>query len=363
MSEINHNLFIKYINNYPALEITFLGNKILDYLVFVLFLIILFISFKIFKIFFLKKINNVAKKFNNSVGNLIVSLLNSVKDSFYLFISFYLALKIINLNSSISKIIDVLLLFFLYYQFIKTTQILADYFINFFLEKQKEEDTKNAILIIGKATKVILWVITGLLIASNFGLNVTSLMAGLGIGGIAIAFALQNILSDLFSSFAIYFDKPFSVGDFIIVGDYKGTVEKIGVKTTRLIALQGEEIIISNKELTTSRIQNFKKMKRRRISFEFGVTYDTSLDRLKKINSIVTNIIKKEKLSEFDRIHFSKFNNFSLDFEIVYYILSNNYLDYMDTHQSILFEIKKQFEKEKISMAFPTQNIYINKLK
>jgi small-conductance mechanosensitive channel len=298
---------------------------------------------------------------NDSLSDLITSLFNSFKNSFFLSLSLYLAFKTINLNSFISRTIDIFFLFFLFYQFIKITEILIDYFTNSFSKKQKDEDIQNSILVISKIIKISLWIITALLIASNLGLNITSLMAGLGIGGIAIAFALQNILGDLFSSFAIYFDKPFVVGDFVIIGEYKGTVEKIGIKTTRLIALQGEEIIISNKELTTSKIQNFKKMKKRRIVFEFHLIYDTSLDKLKKVNLIIADIIKKEKLSEFDRIHFSKFNNFSLDFEVVYYILSGNYSDYMDTHQNILFEIKKQFEKEKISMAFPTQTIHLEK--
>ncbi len=266
-----------------------------------------------------------------------------------------------SLNPSFSKVLDVILISWLIYQVIKVVQVFIDYGVDIFVKKEEDREAQSSISTIGKIAKWSVWLIAGLLLLSNLGVNVTSLMAGLGIGGIAIAFALQNILSDLFSSFTIYFDKPFIPGDFIIVGDHVGIVEKIGIKSTRLKALQGEEIVISNKELTSVRIQNFKKMKKRRIVFGFGVTYDTPLEKMKKINSIVTDIVKKEELSEFDRVHFAKFNDFSLDYEVVYYILSGNYVDYMNTHQNILFEIKRRFEEEKISMAFPTQTIHIEK--
>ncbi len=157
------------------------------------------------------------------------------------------------------------------------------------------------------------------------------------------------------------FDKPFVPGDFIVVGDKKGTVEKIGIKTTRLKALQGEELIISNKELTSAQIQNFKKMEERRISFSFGVTYETPVEKVKKIPDIIKDIIDKEDGARFDRAHFSRFDDSALNFDIIYYVGSGDYADYMDIQQSINIKILEVFEEMRIGMAYPTQTIYMQK--
>ena len=186
-------------------------------------------------------------------------------------------------------------------------------------------------------------------------------MAGLGIGGIAIAFALQNILSDIFASFSIYFDKPFKVDDFIIIGDDKGVVKKIGIKSTRIQTLQGEELVISNKELTESRVHNYKKMERRRIVFVFGVTYETPTEKVKKIPSIIKDIIEKTELADIDRVHFKEFADFSLNFEVVYYLKTSDYAEYMDTQQEINLAMKEHFEKEQIEFAYPTQTVFVHK--
>jgi small-conductance mechanosensitive channel len=200
-----------------------------------------------------------------------------------------------------------------------------------------------------------------LLILSNIGVNITSLIAGLGIGGLAIAFALQRILEDFFSSFSIYFDKPFEEGDFIIVGSDMGVVKHIGLKTTRLQTLQGQELVISNKELTDSRVNNYKKMKKRRIVFTFGVEYSTPVAKMKKINKIVEAIFKKIEGADLDRVHFKEFGDFSLNYEIVYYVKTGDYLEYMNIQQEINLTLKQQFEKENIEFAFPSQTIYMKK--
>jgi len=183
----------------------------------------------------------------------------------------------------------------------------------------------------------------------------------LGIGGLAIAFALQNILEDMFSSFSIYFDRPFQIDDFIVIGDDMGIVKKIGIKSTRIQTLQGEELIISNKELTGKRIRNFKKMEKRRIVFKFGVVYETSTEKLKKIPGIIKDIMDRAELAEIDRVHFKEFGDFSLNFEVIYYIKSREYIDYMNTQQEMNFAIKERFEQEGIEMAYPTQTLYVNK--
>ncbi|MFW6282847.1 MAG: mechanosensitive ion channel family protein, partial [Minisyncoccales bacterium] len=193
------------------------------------------------------------------------------------------------------------------------------------------------------------------------GYNLSTLVAGLGVGGVAIAFALQNILGDFFAAFSIYFDKPCETGDYMTVGDEGGTVEKIGIKSTRIKTLRGEELVVSNKNLTDMKIHNFKKMKTRRITFSIGVTYDTSTEKLRKAKEIIKDVLVKVKKIELDQVNFVNFGDFSLDFEIAYYVQSKEFTFYKKKQEEINLKIKEEFEKKGIEMAYPTQTILINK--
>lgn len=227
-------------------------------------------------------------------------------------------------------------------------------------KREKEKDVSAHILFLFKRLlHIVVYVFAILFILWAFGINLSGAVVGLGVGGIAIAFALQNVLSDLFSAFTIYFDRPFEIGDFISIGSDNGTVKKIGLISTRIQTLQGEELIVSNQELVTSRIRNFKQMKKRRISFGFGVIYGTPSIKLNKIPGIIKNIIDGIDKANIDRVHFKEFGNFSLNFEVVYYIRSKDYAVYMDKQQEINFKIKEAFEKEGIEMAFPTQTLFV----
>jgi small-conductance mechanosensitive channel len=172
---------------------------------------------------------------------------------------------------------------------------------------------------------------------------------------------LQHILSDIFASFSIFFDKPFEVGDFIVVDDNLGVVKKVGIKSTRIQSLWGQEVVISNKELTSARINNYKKMQRRRVQFSFGVTYDTSLQKVEKVLIITKQIIDDINLTEFDRVHFKEYSKYSLNFKVVYYVNSSDYNTYMDIQQEINLSLKKRFEDEGITFTYPTQTIIVNK--
>jgi len=224
--------------------------------------------------------------------------------------------------------------------------------------KRGKHISNHILFILKKVVQVVVYTFAFLIILWVFDINLSGVVVGLGVGGIAIALALQNILSDALSAFSIYFDRPFEIGDFIVIGDYAGTVTKIGIKSTRVKLLQGEELVISNKELTSKSVRNFKKLERRRIVFTVKVIYDTSVEKLKKIPKIVAKIIKETELAELDRVHFREFGDFSLDFEVVYYIATGDYTKYMDIQQQINYGILEEFEKENIEMAYPTQKIY-----
>lgn len=240
-------------------------------------------------------------------------------------------------------------------------RIIDSAFRAFWLKKQDDEIRKKSLGGILNIFKGLVWGIGIIMLLDNLGFKVSAVIAGLGIGGIAVALAAQALLGDVFSYFAIFFDRPFEIGDFIIVGDMLGTVEYVGIKTTRLRSLGGEQLIFSNSDLTNSRVRNYKRMDKRRVVFKLGVVYSTTSAQVREIPKIIENIIKNTPDTVFDRAHFFSFADFSLVFEVVYYVLSSDYNKYMDIQQAINFAIKEEFEKRGIEFAFPTQTVYLNK--
>jgi small-conductance mechanosensitive channel len=230
--------------------------------------------------------------------------------------------------------------------------------------KQQLVDDPGAVAamdLLGFALRVVIWAGVLLVILDNLEVDVTTLIAGLGVGGIAVALAAQNILSDLFASLSIVLDQPFVVGDFLAVGDFLGSVEKVGLKTTRLRSLSGEQVVISNADLLNSRIRNYGRMFERRIVFALGVTYQTSAEKLKAIPPMIKEVVQSEKQTRFDRAHFKEYGAFSLNFEIVYYVLSREYNTYMDIQQRVNLEIYERFAAQGIEFAYPTQMLYLTK--
>jgi small-conductance mechanosensitive channel len=222
---------------------------------------------------------------------------------------------------------------------------------------RKRRVSQHILYIMKQIARGIIYVCALLALLAVFEVDLSGLVVGLGVGGIAIALALQTVLSDVFCAFSIFFDRPFEVGDFIVVGGYSGTVKKIGLKSTRLQLLQGEELVISNKELTTTILRNFRKLRRRRVVLTISVDANTPLAKLKRIPAMIAEIIKQRELTEFNRVHFKEFGEFSLNFEVVYYMKSSDYVKYMDTQQEINFAIIEAFEREGVEMPFPTQTI------
>ena len=349
------------LENITSLEIwqyEFLGNAAREWAIAFLVFVGFLIAFKLIQTLILSHLKKLSKKTKTDIDDTLIEIVGRLKPPFYSFLALYFAFSFLTVNTAVRNILDAALLIWIVLEAIQSLQLLVDYVLRKFAGGEGKESAASGIRFIAK---LALWSVGLLLILSNLGVNVTSLIAGLGIGGIAVAFALQNILADLFSSFAIYLDKPFEIGDFIIVGEHMGTIKKVGIKTTRIESLQGEEIIISNRELTSARVQNFKKMEKRRITFSFGVTYEISNDKLKKIPDMVKEIIGSASQAEFNRVHFKSFDDSALSFEAVYYVTTGDYNVYMDTQQEINFKIRDEFEKENISMAYPTRTIYMQK--
>jgi len=240
---------------------------------------------------------------------------------------------------------------------------LLNHLVSQVVRRQIEKDAAVAttVSMLGFLGKLVLWSLALLLVLQNAGIDVTALVAGLGIGGIAIALAAQNVLGDLFASLSIVLDKPFVLGDFIIVDQHMGTVEHIGVKTTRLRSLSGEQLVFSNADLLKSRISNYKRMRERRVVFTVGVTYQTPLEKLAALPAALGDIVRAQERVRPDRAHFKSFGDSALLFEVVYYVLDADYNVYMDVQQAINLALVEHFQRQGIEFAYPTQTVYLGK--
>jgi len=237
---------------------------------------------------------------------------------------------------------------------------LAARLASYYLTRQADgKDLTSGLGVLTVVARVLVWTGVVLLILDNLGFNITTLVAGLGIGGIAIALAAQHILGDLFASVSILLDKPFRVGEFIIVGDLMGSVEYIGLKTTRIRSLSGEELVFSNSDLLSSRLRNYKTMRERRVVFTIGVEYSTPYEKVKRIPQLIREIIQSTAGTRVDRSHFSTYAESSLNFETVYYVLDPDYNRYMDIQQEVNLRIFEAFQNEGIVFAFPSRTVYL----
>lgn len=222
-----------------------------------------------------------------------------------------------------------------------------------------DQSAATTITALAFLAKVVLWSVLLLVALDNLGIDVTALVAGLGVGGIAVALAVQNILGDLFASLSIVLDKPFVVGDFVIVDEHMGTIEHIGLKTTRVRSLWGEQLVFSNSDLLKSRLRNFGRMVDRRVVFSIGVTYQTPRDKLALIPQIIREAVEGQEKTRFDRSHFKAYGDFALTFETVYFVLSRDFNDYMNIQQAVNLRLHERFEQEGIEFAYPTQTLIL----
>lgn len=309
----------------------------------------------------IKRLNVIAQKTLTTLDDLAVELLRRTRFLFLLILSFFAGTFLLTLTDAASKIIEsVVVLAFLLQGAVWGNGVIS-HWIGLTTQRRMAQDAASATMLsaVGFVSKLLLWSIMLLLSLDNLGVDITALVAGLGVGGIAVALALQNILSDLFASLSIVLDKPFAIGDFIIVDQFMGTVEHVGLKTTRIRSLSGEQIIFSNTDLLKSRVRNFKRMYERRVEFAIGVVYQTPYEKLKGLGGMIREIIEHQSRTRFDRAHFKTYADSALVYEVVYYVLNPDYNLFMDIQESINLELFRRFQEEGIQFAYPTKTIYI----
>ncbi|MEA3248266.1 MAG: mechanosensitive ion channel family protein [Nanoarchaeota archaeon] len=340
------------------------NNTNSDYTRALLIFFALFIAFKFFSSSVISIFKKIKEKTKNNIDDFIIDFLDGLHWPFYIYLAVYFSARTLSLPEEFNQSLNIFLLIFVIFYIAKGLINVSNNLLDKYGEKRKAKGKSSKESMIG-VLKLIstgtIWVVASLMVLSNLGIEITPLIAGLGIGGLAIGLALQSILGDLFSAFTIYFDKPFEEGDFIIIGEDMGTIKHIGIKSTRIQALGGQELVVSNSELTSTRVNNYKKMNTRRVVFSFGLEYKTPVAKLRKIKKLVENIINKEKRSTLDRVHFKGFADSNLTFEVVYYVDTNDYNVYMDVQERINLEIKGLIEKEGVNFAFPSRTIYTKK--
>lgn len=312
----------------------------------------------------LGRLTRHARTTENVIDDFIVEILSATRVLLAAAIGLYIATQFLTLPPAIEKLVNRTFVGLIILQ----AGLWANRGLDFWLRQRfanggeegdqgSREMTRSLLSFLGR---VVLWALVVLLILDNLGLNVTALVASLGIGGVAVALAVQNILGDLFASLSIAIDKPFVIGDFVIVDDLAGTIEHVGLKTTRVRSLSGEQIIFANNDLLKSRIRNYKRMQERRAVFTIGVTYDTPADKLEAIPTMIREAIEALDDVRFDRAHFKSFGASSLDFESVYYLLKPDFVTYMDAQQAINLQLVRRFAAEGIEFAFPTQTLHLD---
>jgi len=311
----------------------------------------------------IRRLSRYAEKTDTRFDDLLVDLLSKTRTLFVIVLALYAGSLAVTLPDTADWVLRTAFVLALLFQAGYWGNAFVTFWINRTVRRKLDDDasTATSMAAFGFVARLAIWTIVVLLALDNMGLDITTLIAGLGIGGIAIALAVQNILGDLFASLSIIVDKPFVIGDFIIIGDDAGTVEKIGLKTTRVRSLSGEQIVCANSDLLSSRVRNYKRMYERRIPFTIGVTYDTPAEKLERIPGIIRAIIEGQPTTRFDRCHFKSFGDFALSVETVYYVLVPDYGTYMDIQQSINLAVMRAFEEEGIEFAYPTQTLYLSK--
>lgn len=338
----------------------YFDNTIQEYLIALAIILGGILILQLFRKIIVSRLKKWADRTESPLDNLAINALEKFALPALNFFVVYLGVNYLTLSDNAAKVVKVAVAVLVTYFVLRLISSVALHGLQSFVRRQDQGEEKvkqlGGIMLI---LNIIIWVVGIIFLFDNLGYPVGTLIAGLGIGGIAVALAAQNILGDLFNYFVIFFDRPFEIGDFIVLDDKKGNVEHIGIKTTRLKSITGEQLVLSNSDLTKSRLHNFKRMDRRRIEFNIGITYQTPLEQVKEVPEIIRNIITSIDGITLDRTHFMAYGDFSLVFQTAYFVENADYNVYMDIQQTINLNLLEEFQKRKIEFAYPTQSIFL----
>jgi len=343
------------------LSLTFLGNPLLNWLMALGWLVLVVGLVAIVQPIAVSWLGALSARTSNRWDDALLSALRGTRLGFVGLVGLYPAVQNLSLPAPSAKWLLGLAAMGLFVQVGLWVSRFLDFWIRLSRERAVAHDPETAtgLAAMSFIARLVLWSLVFLLLLDNLGFNVTTLLAGLGVGGIAVGLALQNILGDLFSSLSIVLDKPFQIGHFVVVDNFSGTVENIGLKTTRMRSISGEIVVFSNTDLTKARLRNYKFMQERRIVFAFGVTYDTPADTMEQIPVWVKALIDAQPDARFDRAHFKDFGDSSLNFEVVYWMKTSDFAAYMNTQQAINLGLMRVLAQHGVEFAFPTRTLQL----
>lgn len=303
-----------------------------------------------------------AERTNTRADDVLAAVFQATKRTFLVVVGCWIASRLVVLPDGVRTGLGAALILALSIQGAFWGQTALAAWIEFESRRRSTGDPAGAgsVRAFGRIAKFAVWAVAVVLAVENLGLDVSALVAGLGIGGIAVALAAQNVLGDVFASLSILLDKPFAIGDFIIVGDCMGVVEHVGLKTTRVRSLSGEQLVFSNTDLLQSRIRNYQRMQERRCVFEFGVVYETPVEKVESIPVTVREVVVARPRVRFERCHFKALGESALQFEVVYHMSTPDYDAYMDVQQAINLELVRRFQAAGIAFAYPTRTLYVH---
>ncbi len=337
-----------------------LGNTYMQWIAAFCTLVLIMAGIWVVKRVVAKRLRKIAQATTTRWDDLLVDIVEDIRLGLVLIAAAAIAAQSLNLSHNISKGVQIALVIAVGLQLILACRLVVDFSLMRLMERSRTETgepdptLRTSMVVLRFVIMLILGVLVLLLGLENLGVQIGPMLTGLGIGGIAIALAVQRLLGDILASVSILLDKPFVVGDFIVVGDKMGTVETIGIKTTRVRAISGEELIFGNSDLLSSRVQNFKRMTERRVAFTVGVLYETPIDSLRLATRIIRGIIERESILRFSRCHVKTLNAYSIDIETVFFVLSGDHAVYMDVQERVLLDVVDAFRKNDISFAYPT---------
>ena len=320
---------------------------------------------KVIKVVLINRINKMSRRTDYTLDDLLTNIVSQAfKLPAMLLLGINIGLVFVDTGNRVGQVFTYInSVVFGFYAW-KVLTAIIDYISEQTIARMDDDNTKadvSMVKLVKRIIKLLVVVVVGLFVLQNLGIDISALIAGVGIGGLAIAFALQNILEDVFSSISIHFDRPFKEGDFIKIGEDSGVVKSIGMKTSRLETNTGDELVITNRELTQARVRNFKKLKKRMITFEIGVVYGTPVKKLKKVKDIVTKIFEQIEVVNLERVNLMDLGEYSIIFEIRYEVSSSRFIDHANAKQEINFMLLESFEKAGIEFAYPTQTVVIEK--
>ena len=343
-----------------AVQLLLLGNSLTDWLVAGIVAIAVWSGLWVLRRLFASRYKKYSGASRPAPIRLITFLVGNTTQLLFLGAALYAAQESLTLPDRFQRGVDNVALML----FLVQVGLWAGLALRFYLEMKELERGADRVFagslnIINFIARMLIWSLLILVALENFGVNITALLAGLGVGGVAVALALQNVLGDLFASLSIALDKPFVVGDSLVIDTFIGKVEHIGIKTTRLRSETGEQIVLSNADILKSRVRNFARAQELRALATIRVPYETPADKLKSIPALLESIVRDQANARFERCHLKTLGDSALHFELSYFVLQPNLNPLLDLQQAVNFRIIDEFRRLGVEFDYPTQRLIL----